>query len=761
MAFVTMVSTKDKLDGSIKKQVFDFLRKLQDNDTAPGLHIEPMKGARDRRARTGRVNDMWRAVLFRMEVPGETHYVYIGTWPHDKANAIAESSIMTFNSALGVPEIINRGAPEPAADDPAPQPRRPHDRSTSQDSEAGSPVNDAPTVPLPSQPPWSNPLSHGWTAASLSMQAGIDGENAEAALAAGTASEFNAVVNSCPEVQGLVLLGLAQGDDLSTVRRELGLSAEPMDVAADGEDVAVVRGLKTAPLGFAYVGENPQELRDAVESTDIDQWRIFLHPEQRQYVTKETNGAYRLSGGAGTGKTVVLLHRARHLAQKDPEQRILLTTFTRTLAESLSTNMGKLVPELEIVPLGEPGIAILGIDQIAYRILAEASVVEKDSAHQTVFGSGRNAMTKLSGREAYSWKQAAASVEHGLANHLIEPAFLAQEYLAVVLAGRITSLADYVKVPRPGRGTALNRKARMGLWKIVEAFRRENELDDQLTYPEQTVVAAAILEHRAAGGQPLPADSVLVDEAQDLHAGHWQLLRALAPEGPDDLFIAEDSHQRIYGQKISLNQFGIKIRGRARRLRLNYRTTAENLAYAISILSGQDYLDLEGGEENTAEYHSVRTGPEPLQVGATDLHSELDVAVEHLQRWQEKKVEGNAIGILARSEKALKSIHTGLLERDIQTQVVTARTKRPQPDQPLLMTMHSAKGMEFQNVIVMGVGDGELPATWDFGKLPEAEQADAVMRERSLLYVAASRARDELVVTWAGAPSRLLGGNHE
>ncbi|MGP5194827.1 3'-5' exonuclease [Arthrobacter rhombi] len=757
MAFVTMVSTKDKLDGSIKKQVFDFLRKLQDNDAAPGLHIEPMKGARDRRARTGKVNDMWRAVLFRMEVPGETHYVYIGTWPHDKANAIAESSVMTFNSALGVPEIINRGAPNLTAEEPTASRRRHDERATAKPSEAASADAGTPPVAVPTDRPWANPLCGQWDASSLSLQAGIDAEPAEQALAASTASEFTAVVNACPEVQGLVLLGLAQGDDLATVRSELGLSAAPMDVTDDGEDVALVRGLKTAPLGFAYVGENPQELRDAVESADIDQWRIFLHPEQRQYVTKATNGAYRLSGGAGTGKTVVLLHRARHLAERDTDRRVLLTTFTRTLADSLATNMGKLAPGLDIVTLGEPGVAIFGIDQIAYRILAEASIAEKETAHQAVFGTGRNAMTKLLGREQFGWKQAAASVEHGLDAHLVEPAFLAQEYLAVVLAGRITSLAEYVKVSRPGRGTALNRKARMGLWKIVEAFRRENELEDQLTYAEQTVVAAAVLEGRAAGGQTLPTDSVLVDEAQDLHAGHWQLLRALVPEGPDDLFIAEDSHQRIYGQKISLSRFGIKIRGRARRLRLNYRTTAENLAYAISILSGQDYLDLEGGEENTNEYHSVRSGPEPLQIGATDLHSELDAAVQHLHRWKEQEVPGNAIGILARSEKTLKSIHTGLLEREIQAQVVTARTKRPQPDQPLLMTMHSAKGMEFQNVIVMGVGDGELPATWDYDKLPEAEQADAVMRERSLLYVAASRARDELVVTWAGAPSRLLG----
>jgi superfamily I DNA/RNA helicase len=758
MAFVTMVSSKEKLDGSIKKQVFDFLRKLQEDDTSPGLRIKRLTAQRDKRVRTGRVNDMWRAVLFKMEVPGETHYVYIGTWPHDKANSIAMSSVLTFNSALGVPEIINQGAPDTEARAAEAGPPPSFSRPAGTHDEAAEPgVAQVAPAPVPRQP-WTNPLAGVWTAEALTAELGLEPAQAAAVLAAGTQVELTEIVNDCPEAQGLVLLGLAQGDDLATVRTELGLAAAAVDFPAAGGDEELVRGLKNATVGFAYVGENPQELRDAVESMDIDQWRVFLHPEQRRYVQMATNGAYRLSGGAGTGKTVVLLHRAKTLAERDPQRRILLTTFTRTLADSLETNLAKLAPDLEQVPLGKPGVAILGIDQVAYRILAEASSAEKDAAHRSVFGAGRNAMTQFLGNETYAWRQAAALADHGLGGELAEPAFLQQEYLAVILANRITSLAEYVKVPRTGRGTALNRQARMGLWKIVEAFRQENQLEDRTTFAEQTVLAAAILEQRAADGGEAPADSVLVDEAQDFHAGHWQLLRALAAEGPDDLFIAEDSHQRIYGQKVSLSKFGISIRGRSRRLRLNYRTTAQNLGYAVGILAGEDYQDIEGEAESTAEYHSARTGPAPVQIAATDQHGELDAAAEHLRRWKSNKVPGNAVGILARSEKALKSIQTGMLERGINVQVVTARTKRIIPDEPQLLTMHAAKGMEFQNVLVMGVGHDEVPATWDFAKLPEAEQHDALMRERSLLYVAASRARDELVVTWAGESSPLLAG---
>ncbi|GAB3267618.1 DEAD/DEAH box helicase [Arthrobacter pigmenti] len=756
MAFVTMVSTKDKIDGSIKKQVFDFLRKLQENDTAPGLHIEPMEASRDKRVRTGRVNDMWRAVLFKMEGHGETHYVYIGTWPHNKANEIACSRVLTFNSALGVPELIDHGTPEagPAPSSYTPTEDSPAAAGTESDGDQPS------ERPVPhrrdAEDAWTHPLTDRWTVEELVSDAGIDADSANAAMAAATPDELTRVVNGCPEVQGLVLLGLVQGDHLATVRRELGLAEEPVAASEEGDDEVLIRGLKTAPVGFAYVGDNPQELREAVESADINQWRVFLHPEQRKYVDLSTNGAYRISGGAGTGKTVVLLHRAKRLADDEPERRILLTTFTRTLADSLHGQLETLDPSLNRVDLGQQGIAVLGIDQVAYRIMDEATIAEKDAAILELFGSGRNAMSKFVPNESQQWKRASASVDHGLTSELIDPSFLQQEYLAVVLANRLTTLTEYVKIPRTGRGTALNRKSRMGLWKIIEAFRQENQLDDQVTFAEQTLLAAVILELRAAAGEAAPEDSVLVDEAQDFHPGHWQLVRALVDKGPDDLFLAEDSHQRIYGQKISLKQFGIEIRGRARRLRLNYRTTAQNLAYAVAILAGEDYQDIEGGGESTAEYHSARTGPAPVEVSAVDLQGELDVAAKHLTDWADQKVPGNHIGIFARSEKAIKSIQSGLSERGREVQVVTARTKRTLPDVPQLMTMHAAKGMEFPKVIVMGVGEGEIPARWDFAKMPPAEQKEALMRERSLLYVAASRARDELVVTWVGAPSELL-----
>lgn len=752
MPYVSMASAKNKVDGSVKKQVLDFLQKLQVDDTVPGLHIEPMQKPRDKRVRTGRVNDAWRAVLFKMEVEGEAHYVYYGTWHHDDAIKVARSTVLKLNLALGAPEFEDHGVPdevpagEPVPDvwSPAPEPVE-EPQAESAEGEGAS--EDAAAV----VPAWDNRLPAAWTVERLVSEAGIKETGAVRALAARTPSDLNAVIDTLPEAQGLVLLGLANGEDLEAIRDELGLVPLAANVP---EDEHLDRVLRESKGGFVFVGDSPDELRDALESMEIDRWRVFLHPEQRKYVQGRWNGSYRLSGGAGTGKTVVLVHRARDLARENPQARILLTTFTRTLATSLEKQMAKLDPDVPQVGLNEPGVAILGMDQVAWRIMQEASAAETEAAAAAVLGAGRNLMTHKVGNTGQDFRAAVDMSDPNLPAELLEPAFLEQEYQSVVLANAVTDGPGYLRASRQGRGTALNRTARKELWKVFAQFRRTHQMTDSVTFPELAAIAAAVLQARKERGEALPCDHILVDEAQDFHAAHWMLLRALAVEGPDDLFIAEDSHQRIYGQKVPLSRFGIQIRGRSRRLRLNYRTTAENLAYAISLLEGAEYTDIENDQEATSEYRSVRSGPAPVLLHARDQQGELDGAAGYIQQWLKDGVKPEALAVLVRSEPRLRLATAGFTAAGIANNSAKAGTTAGN-GKVTVMTMHSAKGMEFERVVVMGVGADEMPAKWSFDRLPPVEQEDAILRERSLLYVAATRARDALVMTSSGEESSL------
>ncbi|CAJ1581887.1 3'-5' exonuclease [[Mycobacterium] wendilense] len=722
-----------KLDGSIKKKVYDFFEKLNEDDAQPGLHIEPLKTAIDPRVRTGRVDLHYRAVLFRVDdkSSGPT-YIYMGTWGHDEANKLAERATLRVNPINGTLEGLI-GEPV-TAEPPA----------------SGEPV----TEPAP-KPEFSYLAGVGYKLADLTDGLGITPTLAAKAMAAADESALLEAAADGLEWEGSALLELATGVAIETIRENHGFATEPVDKSLD-EDQRIIAALDrpASKMQFAFIEDN-EELRRVIEGGDFAAWRTFLHPEQRKYVDTDFGGAFRLSGGAGTGKTVVAIHRARRLARDNPNARIILTTFNTALAEGLKADLKSLDPGIRIADKpGDLGVYVGGIDALGSGVLNRSGPA-LGPASERLFGQSVEFGAKRTASDAV-WREVAQTVDSGLDATLATPAFLESEYVAVVLANRITALEQYAKVARPGRGVRLSRTQRIAVWKLVEAFRRHRQMDGTISFPEVLALAAEALRVRAENDGTHLADHVIVDEAQDLHATHWALLRALVAEGPNDLFIAEDSHQRIYGSPVVLSRFGIKIVGRSRRLTLNYRTTAQNLHFAVSVLSGAEYRDLEQGEESTSDYRSARNGPVPELIPCSDLSAELDVVAKKVKGWlDEDGVQPESVAVLARSQDERDRFVRGLGERGVSVRAVDKNA--PSTGQPLVMTMHRAKGMEFSRVLLVGADEKHVPLPASLRNIPDEERADALLRERSLLYVASSRARDALVVTWSGRKSDLLG----
>jgi superfamily I DNA/RNA helicase len=721
-----------KLDGSIKNKVYDFFEKLSADDTQPSLHIEPMKAAVDPRVRTGRVDLHYRAVLFRVDdkSSGPT-YIYMGTWGHDEAIKLAERATLRVNPINGTLEGL---IGEPAA------------TSTSADM---------PTPPPTPAPELSYLAGVGYALSDLTERLGISTAVAERAMAAPNESALVDAAEGALDWEGSALLDLATGIAIDTIRDKHGFSDKPVDTNLD-EDEKIIEALDrpASKMQFAYIEDN-DELRRVIEGGDFGAWRIFLHPEQRKYVEADTSGAFRLSGGAGTGKTVVAIHRARRLAKSNLKARIVLTTFNTALADGLKADLAALDPDVLIAEKpGDVGVYVGGIDSLA-KAVVDTNWSYANTAFQQVFG--RSGVVAPQRTSSYAvWRDVANTVQSGLDAKLATPGFLESEYIAVVLANRLTSLEQYAKIARPGRGVRLSRPQRIAVWNLVEAYRRQSDMDETLSFPEVLALAAEALRIRAESGGGHLVDHVIVDEAQDLHATHWALLRALAPEGPNDLFIAEDSHQRIYGSPVVLSRFGIKIVGRSRRLTLNYRTTAQNLAFAIGVLSGAHYTDLEQADETTSDYRSARSGPEPELVACENQTAELETVAGMIRRWlDEEGVVPESIAVLTRSQEERDRFVRGLGERGVQVRAVDRSAAAP--GQPLVLTMHRAKGMEFSRVILSGADDKHVPSPAAVRNIPDEERAEALLRERSLMYVASSRARDALVVTWSGQRSELLG----
>jgi len=715
MPTLIMRKLEGNLDGSVRAKTMAFLQKLGKDDTTPGLHIEPINGSADPRVRTGRIDRFWRAVLYRIDQNGERHYVVHGVWPHDEATEKARRTRLTVNPVNGLPQFEEVTVEAPVTSALVPPP-------------AVEPAEPAAPLPVP-------PLvARGRTREQLVDVLGIPEAVAVRALAAADEDEVLALAQKHEGWVGLILVDLTSADTVEAIAQKLEL-AKPTSTD-DADDLIGSLRKPAARAQFAFV-EGEEELRAVIEADDFGAWRVFLHPEQRRWVDIRTSGPFRLSGGAGTGKTVVLVHRARRLARADRDARIVLTTFTTNLAEGLRDSLQLLDPTApRATQLGAPGVHVTGVDALATAVIRSAPNMEY--AVTSVLGEARSAVSTRtpSGR----WRNVLDSTTTSLPAGIANEAFLVSEYSLVVLPNRLTSREEYLRVRRPGRGVALDRAKRGAVWDLVEAYRAQGRIDGSLDFAEAAAVAATYLEQNP---ERTPADYVLVDESQDLTPSHLQLLRALAAEGPEDLFLAEDSHQRIYGSKVVLGRYGIKIVGRSRRLTLNYRTTAENLRYAMTVLDGGDYVDLEDAPEETG-YRSARFGPEPKVGEVAGLDAELGRIVEVTQEWLGNDVSPETVAVLVPDRSQRDRVATRLTEAGVAARAVDRES--PGTGRVLVMTMHRAKGMEFSKVVLADVGHRSPAEQSRLAAMDPSERADTELRERSLLYVAATRARDELVV---------------
>ena len=358
-----------------------------------------------------------------------------------------------------------------------------------------------------------------------------------------------------------------------------------------------------------------------------------------------------------------------------------------------------------------------------------------------------------------AWRSAIDQAGVDLPEALRNPAFFEAEYAMVVLPNRITDRDGYLRVRRPGRGVRLNRAQRTAVWSVVESYR----LAARASRAPSTSGRRRRWPLRIWTGRPMTVsgrwfDHVLVDEGQDLSPAQWQLIRALTGEGPNDVFIAEDSHQRIYGHRITLSHFGLRIIGRSRRLTLNYRTTAENLGVRRPAARGRG-LPGSGGRDGgplDVPLGAQRAGAEGRCVPVAT--AELDHAAQLISGWVEAAdaigAPRRTIAVLVRDRFQRDRVVTGLAERGVTIRGVERETASMH--EPVVMTMHRAKGTEFYKVLLFGVSNASVPKGLDAFNHSEDDRADALLRERSLLYVAATRARDELVVSWSKSPSPLL-----
>ena len=460
-----------------------------------------------------------------------------------------------------------------------------------------------------------------------------------------------------------------------------------------------------------------------------EKWSVFLHPEQRQTVEHNYSGPARVSGSAGTGKTIVALHRAVFLAQNYPESRILLTTFSDILANALRSKLRRLISN-------QPGLAerleVDSLDDVGRRLYERnfelPHLVSRGQVEQLI-------------------AQAATSIP----GHRFSLPFLVSEWEQVIDAWQIDSWSAYRDVQRLGRKTRLPEKQRELLWAIFEPIRARLLTENQLTY---ALLFGRLTDHFSSNRRS-PYDFMVVDEAQDISVPQLKFFAMLANSQPNALFFAGDLGQRIFRQPFSWARLGVHIRGRSKTLRINYRTSHQ-IRRQADLLLDDELSDVDGNTELRNGTISIFNGPKPTLKVCDTEEDEMELVALWLNERIEEGIAPNEIAVFVRSENQLERAFAAIGQANLSHKQLDHHFET-KTGSVTVSPMHLAKGLEFRIVVAMACDDEVIPLQERVESIvDEVDLEEVYNTERHLLYVACTRARDHLLVTGVDPVSEFV-----
>jgi superfamily I DNA/RNA helicase/mRNA-degrading endonuclease RelE of RelBE toxin-antitoxin system len=686
-----------KLPKKQYKKTREFIKKFQDNPTNPGCNYEKIKTARDPNLRSVRIDQAYRGIVLKPE----TGNLYILLWvdKHDDAYAWATKHVCQVHPKTGAIQVLQ-------VEDVETQETEPHTLPDKTKGGIFDKFDDETLISL------GIPSQILPTIRTIRSEEGLDRKAQAIPLEASNA-----------------LYALAAGIPISEMKAEATNINE-----VDTTDFAAALDSPDTKQRFIEI-DSAVEM-EKILAASLDKWRVFLHPSQRRLVEMEAHGPVRVTGGAGTGKTVVAMHRAKWLANhvcKDQEQ-ILFTTFTTNLAADIKANLKQIcsVDELE-------RIEVINLDAWVHRFLSK-----RDYKYRVDF-KGNESGTH--------WEHACEIIPSGVN---IDANFLRGEWDYIIQAQGIENVSDYIKASRIGRPQKLERADRKKIWPVFEEYRAlltENGLRESVDVIRD---ARQIIEDENAS---LPYRCVIIDEAQDFSAEAFRLIRSItgkeSADKRNDIFIVGDAHQRIYGHRVVLPQCGIGFGDRHYKLRVNYRTSEETRAWASAILNDVEFDDLSGGFDDLKGYRSIFRGKPPITEFHQDQESELRTILSHIDNiLQDENEQAEGVCIVAPKRRLVARYQSALQQQDCSTVILEAREPDDISKKGIrIATMHRVKGVEFNHVIVAGINNSNLPLT------PEDDEScgiDELERNRSLLHVAATRSRGSVLITGFGKMSRLL-----
>ena len=660
-----------RLDSNDAKRVWKFLAKFIENPAHPSLSLERVTQTKNENLWSGRISQELRAIVHK----DSDIWTVLHADHHDDAYKWAETRQIARHPKTGALQIVESpDVVEQQVQYFVPEiPRLFDDHDNDYLESLGVPTDWLPTIRKVQH------IDHLWK-----------------------------VVVKLPEDVGERLLKLAEGEFVT-----------PPVAIAQNQPITASQDTRRR----FFVMENNDDMMKMLEAP-LATWVAFLHPSQQKLATGSFAGPVKVSGSAGTGKTVVAMHRARHLARQG--KRVFLTSYVSTLCENIEHN-------LELLCTSD-----------------ERSRITVSTVH-----SQGLALAKTANPDLYPinndeiWKLIDEYYHPGICP--LEPDLLKTEWETVIQDQGVTTWDDYRSANRTGRGFPLTVKGRKQVWQIFQRVYETLNEKGCMDYPSICRLARELV---TSGKIKSPFDAVIVDELQDLRPQEIMLLAALAGDGVDSLTLVGDGGQRIYSTPFSLKALGVDVRGRSHILRINYRTTEQIRQFADTMLGNQSD-DMDGGQESRKGTVSLLSGPAPVMKGVDTQERQQAFLVRQIQAITQEGLALEEVAIFARTNKAITQLESALKEAGLKCHNLRKGAARESAIN--LGTMHRAKGLEFKAVFVVNVSDDQVPLRYLVDRTKDAQlQKDVLAREKQLLYVSLTRARDELFINWIESPSCFL-----
>lgn len=682
------------LPRNVQQQVRDFQKKFRRNSQSSAIHLEPISTFKDSSLRSARVCEGYRAIVGSL---GNDNFMLLYVDKHDKAYRWAQNKTMIWNEYTQTCQIIPISIEEPS----------PVQESVSkEEKESASPLSAITDEQL--------------------LAIGVPTELIPLVRTINNFDDLDKAEDKLPQDTFENIFDIMDGEDVQKI-----IDTVIEGKAKDGEDSLLSNNNRRR---FIEVTDDDELTR--VMGEGMEKWQLFLHPSQRKLVNSEYKGSVKVSGSAGTGKTIAAIHRLKYLTEKENAQ-VLFTTYTRALLDNLKVLVGKM-------DLNKNHYELQNIDKVVLEVARQYHIIPE--GYRVLDYQGDDKSLEL-------WSEV-------LDNNISEfdEKFLYAEYIDVIIYNNIREKKAYLLQARTGRTKPVSRKQRVEIWNLKEEYEKLKE--------ERRVVDRLELFNMAANymkeNNVHPFTNVIADEFQDFTSPELRFLRQLVAEGANDLFLTGDPYQRIYaGRKVNFTSAGINIRGkRSMKLKVNYRTTEEIKRMAVSVIKGEKYDDLDGGEENNKGYISLVHGEKPTYIIFNSSDIEAKNVLDFIKECEEGGIALKDICVASRTRQLYKDVEDLLHRSDIKYCEIKNGDRNGDKVGVSFCTFYSLKGLEYRVVILVGVNERSMPSRSTdkrpFIQLDIVEKKEFLQSIKSLLYVAITRARQLVYITGVGEPTGLL-----